>query len=72
MRGATSSTVRHRVHWRWFLQGAPRAAGGLGQHWLRRRGKPIRRRVTGPTKTAVLEAVDEPGEELGRAPRSSR
>ncbi len=36
------------------------------------RGKRLRRRVTGPTKTAVLEAMDELREELGRAPRSSR
>jgi integrase len=35
-------------------------------------GKRIRRRVTGPTKTAVLEAMAEQREELGRAPRSSR
>jgi len=35
-------------------------------------GKRIRRRVTGPTKTAVLEAMAELREELGRAPRSSR
>ncbi len=35
-------------------------------------GKRLRRRVTGPTKTAVLEAMDELREELGRAPRSSR
>jgi len=35
-------------------------------------GNRIRRRVTGPTKTAVLEARAELREELGRAPRSSR
>ena len=35
-------------------------------------GTRIRRRVTGPTKTAVLEAMAELREELGRAPRSSR
>jgi integrase len=35
-------------------------------------GKRLRRRVTGPTKTAVLEAMAELREELGRAPRSSR
>jgi integrase len=35
-------------------------------------GKRMRRRVTGPTKTAVLEAMAEVREELGRAPRSSR
>ena len=35
-------------------------------------GKRRRRRVTGPTKTAVLEAMAELREELGRAPRSSR
>jgi len=35
-------------------------------------GKRIRRRVTGPTKTAVLEAMAELREELGRAPRSTR
>jgi integrase len=35
-------------------------------------GKRLRRRVTGPTKTAVLETMAEPREELGRAPRSSR
>lgn len=35
-------------------------------------GNRIRRRVTGSTKTAVLEAMAELREELGRAPRSSR
>jgi integrase len=35
-------------------------------------GKRIRRRVTGPTKTAVLEAMAELREELGRAPKSTR
>jgi integrase len=35
-------------------------------------GKRLRRRVTGPTKTAVLEAMADLREELGRAPRSSR
>ncbi len=35
-------------------------------------GKRIRRRVTAATKTAVLEAMAELREELGRAPRSSR
>ncbi len=35
-------------------------------------GKRIRRRVTGSTKTAVLEAMAELREELGRAPWSSR
>jgi len=35
-------------------------------------GKRLRRRVTGPTKTAVLEAMAELREELGLAPRSSR
>jgi hypothetical protein len=35
-------------------------------------GNRIRRRVTGPTKTAVLVARAELREELGRAPRSSR
>jgi integrase len=35
-------------------------------------GKRLRRRVTGPTKTAVLEAMAALREELGRAPRSSR
>jgi hypothetical protein len=34
-------------------------------------GKRIRRRVTGPTKTAVLEAMAELREELSHAPRSS-
>ncbi len=35
-------------------------------------GKRIRRRVTGSTKTAVVEAMAELCEELGRAPWSSR
>ncbi len=35
-------------------------------------GNRIRRRVTGSTKTAVLEAMAELRGELGRAPRSSR
>jgi integrase len=35
-------------------------------------GKRMRRRVTGPTKTAVLEIMAQLREELGHAPRSSR
>ena len=35
-------------------------------------GKRVRRRVTAATKTAVLEAMAELREELGRAPRASR
>jgi hypothetical protein len=34
-------------------------------------GNRLRRRVTGPTKTSVLEAMAELREELGRAPRGS-
>jgi hypothetical protein len=50
-------------------QGRWRASVSLG---FDADGNRIRRRVTGPTKTAVVQAMAELREELGRAPRSSR
>jgi len=55
--------------WHRHCQGRFRGSVSLG---FDAGGKRIRRRVTGPTKTAVLEAMSELREELGRAPRSSR
>jgi len=55
--------------WHRHCQGRFRGSVSLG---FGPDGKRIRRRVTGPTKTAVLEAMAELREELGRAPRSSR
>lgn len=55
--------------WHRHCQGRFRGSVSLG---FDASGKRIRRRVTGPTKTTVLEAMEEVRAELGRAPRSSR
>jgi len=64
-----TGTVCTDVKFHRHCQGRWRGSVSLG---FDAQGKRIRRRVTGPTKTAVLEAMAELREELGRAPRSSR
>jgi len=61
--GCTDAKFHRHCQGRW------RASVSLG---FDADGKRIRRRVTGSTKTAVVEAMAELREELGRAPRSSR
>jgi len=61
-------TERTDTKFHWHCQGRWQGSVSLG---FDARGKRIRRRVTGPTKTAVMEAMAELREQLGRAPRSS-
>jgi hypothetical protein len=67
-----STQQGHRLHRRQVpqtCQGRWRGSVSLG---FEADGKRICRRVTGPTKTVVLETMAELREELGRAPRTSR
>jgi integrase len=64
-----NGTVCTDVKFHRHCQGRWRGSVSLG---FDAEGKRIRRRVTAATKTAVLEAMAELREELGRAPRSSR